>query len=122
VATTFTKGLEHMLPRPCYDRPFVCVGRPEDCTAILTALEPGAVSSVVHLADCLLPPGARSRLVGMFGLGLRAALIGAAVGGLLMFAIDAYRPETSREREWLYAGIAAVVVAAFVQGRLDKRH
>jgi hypothetical protein len=57
----------------------------------------------------------------MFGLGLRAALSGAAVGALLMFAIDAYRPETSREREWLYACVAGVVVAAFVQGRLDKR-
>ena len=68
----------------------------------------------------IVPAGAQLNTLPTMGLSLRAVLIGVAVGALLMFAIDAFRPETSRGMQWLYACIAGAVVAAFVQGRLDK--
>ncbi len=42
----FTDHLHSLLPRPCYDRPLVCAGRPETCTAILIGENPAVTTGL----------------------------------------------------------------------------
>ena len=44
--TRFTLGLSQILPKPCFDRPFVCVGQPETCTAVLIGENPATTIGV----------------------------------------------------------------------------
>jgi len=42
----FATKLHTLLPKPCFDRPFVCLGNPESCTAILIGENPATITSV----------------------------------------------------------------------------